>query len=273
MNDRLPNETRAPLEGLETAIVAARAGEITFENLIGLFAETTIVVPSVTDFRDDPQNFQPLTFPFEGGEGFMMGVFTDQDRTDNFDDIAPYATTLTGRQVLGGLQANTGLVVNPGWMLGFQIEPESVPTIVSALDAVLSTEFEKIVTNREPSALEAAIIALESGHGGVTAVLEAFLADKIFVPTRTAPESDMAEVDPLVLDHHGVPHLAAFTGPEFIGDFSEHAEYAMHIDGASMVAALTEGTGVVLNPNRPLTFVLTPEVIAGLAAPEPDPAP
>ena len=264
MTERLPDETRDPLEGFETAIVAARAGELTFENLIGLLAETTLVVPSVQDFRLGGDKFQPLTFPFEDGDGFVMGVFTAQDRTDAFDEIAPYATALTGRQILGGLQPGAGLVINPGSSLGFQIEPTAVPGIVAALDKVLADELEAAMPEREPSELERAITALESGKGGAASVLSIFERTAVTVPTRADITESLSELDPIVLDFEGNPMLAVFTGTDLIGDFAEHAQFALSINGGAMAEALSAGTGIVINPNRPLTFVITPEQVEGL---------
>ena len=264
MAELLPNETREPLDGLESAIVAARAGELSFDTLIGIFAETTLVVPSTKDFREGADNFQPITFPFDGGEGYVMAVFTAQDRTDAFDGIAPFQTALSGRQILGGLQSDVGIIVNPGTDLGFELAPAQVPIVVAALDAALKAELTTGDPDRDFTALERAILANESGTGSFVDVLAAFERSDVFVPSRTAPDEMMDELDPILLDNDGSPLLAVFTDVSLIGDFSQFAEYVVEINGGAMAEALTGGTGIVINPNRALTYVIEPAEVAEL---------
>jgi hypothetical protein len=264
MAELIPEETREPLDGLESAIVAARDGELSFNTLIGIFAETTMIVPSTKDFREGADSFQPITFPFDGGDGYVMAVFTAQDRTDAFDGIAPFQTALSGRQILGGLQPGVGIIVNPGTTLGFELDPAQVPTVVAALDAALKSELTSGGSDRDFTALERAILANESGTGSFVDVLASFESTGVFVPTRTAPDEMMDELDPILLDNDGIPMLAVFTDPSLIGDFSQFAEYVIEINGGAMAEALTSGTGIVINPNRALTYVIEPAEVAEL---------
>jgi hypothetical protein len=120
-----------PVNDFETALVDARAGNLSVQELLHEFAHTQVAVLSATEVRKDGSGFQPLLFPKEGVP--MLACFTDKSRVGEYADIAPYALTMTGRDLLRRMPPDHGLVVNPGSSVGFDMPPEGIAQLVREL--------------------------------------------------------------------------------------------------------------------------------------------
>lgn len=118
-----------PKGDLEIAMMKAKAGLLPFADMLSLFLNARIVVPSAAKVNADGTGFQPLEFSKENVK--MLGCFTNSERIDDFSKITPYYIEVTGAQLLRQLPADRGLVVNPGWLVGFDISPQGVAKILT----------------------------------------------------------------------------------------------------------------------------------------------
>lgn len=115
---------------LSDAVQAARSGELDFRGLLGEFVAAQVVVPSGASLQDGRGEFQPVTYAVEAVT--FVAVFTTLERASSLGDMAPYATTMSGLDVLRRVRPGGGVVVDPGSADGFQIDPELVESIVAS---------------------------------------------------------------------------------------------------------------------------------------------
>ena len=117
---------------LDEAIGRAMRGESDGDDVIGLMVTATLVVPSGAEVGERFEGFQPLLFDRDGTT--MLGVFTSLELAGGVADVAPYALTLTGRDVLRMMPADHGLAVNPGHRAGFELPPSGVVSLRESLE-------------------------------------------------------------------------------------------------------------------------------------------
>lgn len=122
---------REPAEGLETAIASGRSGDLDVAGVVNTLLSSILFVPSGAEVSDGRGQVQPVLFD-RGGVAYMA-VFTAMDRIGDFAEMAPYAVALGGSDVVRGLAPGSGLVVNPGDELGFEVDPSTLDSIRSYL--------------------------------------------------------------------------------------------------------------------------------------------
>jgi len=60
----------------------------------------------------------------------MLGCFTSAERIADFSRVAPFYVEMTGMRLLQRLPSDHGVVINPGWPVGFDISPQGVAKIL-----------------------------------------------------------------------------------------------------------------------------------------------
>lgn len=109
---------------LEHAASDEHAGEAVLDRIWG----EIFFVPSGGDISRDSREFRPVLYP--RGAATMMAVFTTLERVDDaISKLAPFVFTLTGANLISGLQPTVGLVINPGSTIGMELLPEAVQMI------------------------------------------------------------------------------------------------------------------------------------------------
>lgn len=124
----VPGSSTPP--SLTDAVQAARSGDLDFRGLLGTFVVAPVVVPSGAALDDGRGAFEPVTYAV--GAVTYVAVFTTLERASSLGDMAPYATTMTGLDVLRRVRPGGGVVIDPGSADGFQIDPEVVESIVAS---------------------------------------------------------------------------------------------------------------------------------------------
>ena len=61
----------------------------------------------------------------------MVGCLTAAERIGEFANMAPFYLEVTGKQFLQRLPPDYGLVITPGWSIGFDISPQAVAKILA----------------------------------------------------------------------------------------------------------------------------------------------
>ncbi|HEY8718603.1 SseB family protein [Pengzhenrongella sp.] len=116
---------------LDEAIGRAMRGESDGSDVIGLMVAATLVLPSGAEVGERFEGFEPVLFDRDGTT--VLGVFTSLELAASVAEIAPYAVTLTGRELLRMMPADHGLAVNPGHLAGFELPPSGVAGLRASL--------------------------------------------------------------------------------------------------------------------------------------------
>jgi len=242
-----PGETREPLPGIETALAAAMAGQLGMGDFLRQFAEAGVIVVS------DSEHTEPMTISSDGVP--LVVVFTARDRANSWRDRAPHSTVVLGRRVFETLEPQTGLVVNPGFGLGFEMQPGGVPTILAELQASADPDLP------DPSiALEQAVLDAQSGDATPEELLVTFGASQVYVLSHSEDG-----LSPITFLRDGEPGLVGvFTRPAHAQQFAEGPAFAMYVEAAWLARSLGEGVGIVVNPGTATPWELSPEVVAAV---------
>ncbi len=88
-----------------------------------------IFVLSRQEVADGSDSVEPLLLTNKEG-GPMLAVFSHPSRVpETYAEVAPYALGIPGATVIQSLGEDTGMVINAGHELGFEIDPEGVANI------------------------------------------------------------------------------------------------------------------------------------------------
>lgn len=118
---------------VDRAIAGAKNGTLTMQTVLWTFAAATVCVPSGADPGPDRGGMRPVYYA--KGETQMMAVFTSPVLPNSLQQLAPYLVTFAGEDVIARLPAGQGLVVNPGYPTGFEIEPAGLDRLRQELSA------------------------------------------------------------------------------------------------------------------------------------------
>ncbi|GAA4267012.1 SseB family protein [Frondihabitans peucedani] len=120
--------------------------------------------------------------------------------------------------------------------------------------------------DREPTALETAILQGQAGQGDMNDVIGHFVNALVVVPTATEVTDDLNELQPVLFDREGTPMLAVFSHIDRIPEqVAEVASYAVQMPAAELVQAIPAETGLVVNPGSTEGFEMLPEGVQQLA--------
>ncbi|GAB2455829.1 hypothetical protein HD599_003156 [Conyzicola lurida] len=247
-------ETRLPNPGIEADLDAAMNGELDMKSFLVRFADAAIIVPSVVDVASDAARFRPLLFEPDGES--LMAVFTSRDRADRWAEAAPYSTVMLGRRIFEDLPDGVGILVNPGFGLGFQLAAAGIPAIAADLDAL------RVPGIPDPSVvLEQAILDAQTGRTSPETLLETLARSQVYVLSHTDDG-----LSPVTFLRDGEPGIVGvFTRPDHADQFTEGVEFALYVEAAWLAANLVDGVGIVVNPGTPHPWEISPEVVAAIA--------
>jgi hypothetical protein len=115
-----------PENDLETKLSRIASGRTTFMKAFNFFLNSLVVVLTKPPGNGEPPEKKPLTVRGPEGEP-LLAVFSSRGRVATIvERHNGYKTVvaLPAWQVISGLPANRGIVVNPGWTVGFTVPPE-----------------------------------------------------------------------------------------------------------------------------------------------------
>ncbi|WP_199423044.1 SseB family protein [Actinotalea solisilvae] len=115
--------TFIPMTPFESALAAGQQSGDAAAVLAALPA-ADLVVPSGAPVGEEFEGFVPVLFDREGVT--MLAVFTHVSRIGELADLAPYALTLSGADLLARVPAGSGVVLNPGQSVGMELLPDAV---------------------------------------------------------------------------------------------------------------------------------------------------
>lgn len=257
-----PGETRQPEPGLESAILAGQRGEAVVVDVLHVFAQWPMLVPSSTDSTDGVDPFRPVIFDKEGTS--MMAIYTSPDRMASVKEVAPYWATLSGLTVLKGLQPEVGVVINPGSGIGMELLPEAIAefiTMLAALEPESPPEFGEAQT-----VLEQAIISTAIGRTTAAEATAVFAESDVFVPSLTAPSEFMNEISPVAFSRRDRPYVAVYSRAELIREpVTEDAGYIVKLPANSFSTVVGNGAGIIVNPGTAFEYLIESATLTALA--------
>lgn len=115
---------------LERALVQAQAGRLAMPEFLDLFGRSDLFVPSGDAVAADGEGFRPVLFDRDGTD--MIACFTAIARIGRHAQTAPYCLQIEGLAFLRRLTPETGVVVNPGQEVGFELSPAGIARMIAA---------------------------------------------------------------------------------------------------------------------------------------------
>jgi hypothetical protein len=257
---------RDPEPGLESIMAAGMRGDATVDEVMTVFRDWPLIVPSGADFSRDASLFQPVVYDREGTP--MMALFTSPDRLRTLAELAPYWTTLAGSAVLSGAQPGTGFVVNPGSRLGLELDPDAVAHFAGTASEPHERSF-----GRAPTVLESVILDVAARRATRDGVLAVLAESDITVPSA-APLDPSAEREatldalrPPIVESHGIRHIAVFSHADLIRDEAIlEAVTRIELPATAFARAILGNLGLIVDPGTAFEFALAPHEVALLAA-------
>lgn len=116
---------------LEALIGQGMRGEAV--DVVDALLRTDVAVPSGCPVGPGLEGFVPVLYDRDGAS--MLAVFTSLVRASRVSEVAKFAVTMTGRDLLLRMPAEHGLVVNPGHDVGFELFPDAVQAIAQRMRA------------------------------------------------------------------------------------------------------------------------------------------
>lgn len=118
----------------------------------------------------------------------------------------------------------------------------------------------------ELDAAHAAMLAAPDDDLARLAFHERLADSELFLHLRREPAGD--EIDPVLADVDGVPHVLAFDREDRLTEFADGAAPYAGLSGRALAAMLAgQGVGIALNPDvAPSAHLVAPEVVDWLAA-------
>ncbi len=116
-----------PSNDLEHLLVQAQDELIEFSEFIKVFLESELIVPSkskVTEHGD----IDPLLFDKEGQK--MLSIFTSSRLLDLYEERIVAYIVMKGRYILEEMPKSCGIVVNPGYSVGFDVSAKGIKNII-----------------------------------------------------------------------------------------------------------------------------------------------
>jgi hypothetical protein len=125
-----------PVNPLESALVEARAGGISIDDFLADLVESKVFV--LLDKDPGPGDWDntssPLVLNNQTGVP-MLAVFTAPDRSSDWPRRIPqysFGLLTDFRWLLKGITSGVGLVINPGSIVGLEMQPSGVEQLRTA---------------------------------------------------------------------------------------------------------------------------------------------
>ncbi len=118
----------SPQNTLEEALVAARDGSLSAEAFLHILVEMPLFLPSGTPVQSDGAGLAPVLLTRNGTD--YLAVYTTQERAGSVAGTASYCLQVAAAWVLTHMPSGAGLVINAGFAIGGQVEPQTVQDTV-----------------------------------------------------------------------------------------------------------------------------------------------
>ena len=111
---------------LEQYLIEAKNSNLSLPDFIRNFMNSVLFIPSAVEVQEN-KSIMPLFFD-KNGES-MMAVFTSKEKLELYKRNVKHYITLTGGELLKQIPVDNGLVINPGYPIGFDISADGIKNI------------------------------------------------------------------------------------------------------------------------------------------------
>ncbi|NIR61225.1 MAG: SseB family protein [Gammaproteobacteria bacterium] len=123
-----------PLNSLERRLAEAQQGTLPLRTFLDtlVYSPGYILLDRAAEDARSLDEIHPLVVT-GGDETPMLALFTSAERAERSrrgSERHPHVKRVSTAWVLKGLQRGVGLVVNPGWKLGFELPPDDVQRLL-----------------------------------------------------------------------------------------------------------------------------------------------
>lgn len=118
-----------PTNTVEVFLQRAMAGEVSMQEFLAILVKSDLYVPCVNEPQKDAQNFIPLIFEKEGQP--MASVFTNLSLLSLYKDHIKGNIAMNAGQLMSRSAPGYGIVINPGYKIGLEIQEHGIKNIVS----------------------------------------------------------------------------------------------------------------------------------------------
>ncbi len=227
--DDIDNLTKAQV--VEAIVASGRQDQESVIALIESLLEAELQVPMGLDSEGQPA----MGAVMSEVEGVVyMAVFTSLDAAAHVIDMSHEFSTMLGKQVIGTMRTDLGLVVETG-VGKFGLIP---PMLASIKATVVSREVS--------SSLETLANRVRSGSAGIDELVDALMVSTVVVPTPDEPKGG-GGFTPVIGSVNGSPRLVVAASFEAASRSRDVAEFAMSIEGKYLFAIVKDGVGIQLN--------------------------
>jgi hypothetical protein len=101
-----------------------QAGKISEDKILSVLVASNLYVPSLTEVGKDLSGFAPLIF-YRDYQSFAA-VFTSLQLINLYRDKIKDSISVKGEEILSMLAPGHGLVINPGYRIGMEIEEHGI---------------------------------------------------------------------------------------------------------------------------------------------------
>jgi hypothetical protein len=116
-----------PANELEVALLEAMNGKIPLGAFLSRFVDHDVAIPSRTEVEQTGKGMDPVLFNREGVQ--LVSVFIDLERAKSLAQSAQFCLLMKGRDLIARMPHGIGIVVNPGFTVGFEISPQGISEI------------------------------------------------------------------------------------------------------------------------------------------------
>lgn len=163
-----------------------------------------------------------------------MAVFTSLEAANQALDSSPDFAVMTGKEVIGTMRTDLGLVVETGaGKFGL------IPPMLASIKAT-------VVSREVSSSLEMLANRVRSGEADIDELVDALMVSTVVVPTPDEPKGG-GGFTPVIETVNGTPRLVVAASFEAAARSRDVAEFAMSVEGKYLFAIVKEGVGIQLN--------------------------
>lgn len=127
-----------PENELEEELLAAQQGKLNLDEFMVRLLKSDLFIPSATPFDDDLAKATPLIYKREGKQ--LLTVFTSLERAKTAQSKASYCLSMNARELVLRMPPEHGVVINPGYRVGLELDPVAVSDLKARAQQVQRTQ-------------------------------------------------------------------------------------------------------------------------------------
>ncbi|MGD9521656.1 MAG: SseB family protein [Tepidiphilus sp.] len=118
-----------PTNTIEIMLQQAVAGSLSLDEFLAVLVKCDLYMPCTNEPDGDMSKFQPLIFDKKGAS--MAAAFTNMSLMNIYKDLIKGSLAINAGQLLARSAPGFGIVINPGYRLGLEIDEHGIKGIVS----------------------------------------------------------------------------------------------------------------------------------------------